>query len=185
MNQTTSSVTAVLTPLRMRWQAMDAREQTLVRIACSVVAIALIWWVAVAPALRTLGNAEAQQRTLEAELQTMQSLQMQAQTLQAQPFVNRDDALRALQASVTQTLGAFAQLNVAGDRATLTLRGAPADALALWLAQARVNARALPSEARLTRATTPSASAPPAAALQAAPAPAAWSGTLVLSLPAP
>ena len=186
MNQAASSLTATLAPLQARWTAMAPREQMLVRLAVSVIVVALVWWVAIAPALRTLGSAEARQRMLEAELQTMQSLQMPAQMLQAQPAINRDDAVRALQASVTQTLGASAQLNAAGDQATLTLRSTPAEALALWLAQARVNARALPTEVRLTRAVAPAPSAPSAALSPAArPPAAAWSGTLVLSLPAP
>ena len=157
------------------------KYQALVRLAAGVMAIALVWWLAIAPALRTLGSAETQQRTLEAELQTMQSLQAQAQMLQAQPAISRDDAVRALQASVTQTLGASAQLNAAGDQATLTLRSTPAEALALWLAQARVNARALPTEVRLTRAVAPSSPSPSPSVQPAA----AWSGTLVVSLPAP
>ena len=195
MNQAASSLTATLAPLQARWTAMAPREQMLVRLAVSAIVVALVWWVAIAPALRTLSSAEARQRILEAELQTMQSLRLQAQMLQAQPAINRDDAVRALQASVTQTLGASAQLNAAGDQATLTLRSTPAEALALWLAQARVNARALPTEVRLTRAMaplpspspSPSPSVPvpvpvPSTALSPA---AAWSGTLVLSLPAP
>ena len=186
MNQAASSLTATLAPLQARWTVMAPREQMLVRLAVSVTVVALVWWVAIAPALRTLGSAEARQRMLEAELQTMQSLRVQAQMLQAQPAINRDDAVRALQASVTQTLGASAQLNAAGDQATLTLRSTPAEALALWLAQARVNARALPTEVRLTRAVAPAPSAPSAALSPAArPPAAAWSGTLVLSLPAP
>ena len=168
-------IPAVLTPLQTRWRALGQREQTLVRRAAMLVGLALLWWVLVAPALRTLQQADAQQRSLVGQLQRMQSLQAQAQALQSQPRISHDDALRALQASVKQGLGSSAQLNVVGDRATVTLRNAPADALAQWLAQARVNARALPSEARLVRNT----------ANPADPAdPAAWDGTLVLSLPA-
>lgn len=181
-----NALTNALAPVRAHWLAMAPRAQTLTALAASVVALALIWWIGIAPALRTLRGAEAQQRTLEAELQTMQSLQQQAQALQSQPGLSRDDAMRALEASVKQTLGASAQLNVVGDRATLTLRNTPADALAQWLAQARVNARALPTEARLTRATPtpPAGPASPALAVAAHAAQAAWSGTLVLSLPA-
>lgn len=182
MNRPMLSLSTTLAPLQARWNAIEPREQTLVRVATGVIVIALTWWVAVAPALRVLRNAETQRRTLDAELQTMQSLQVQAQALQAQPVINRDDAMRALQASVTQTLGASAQLSVIGDRATLTLRSTPAEALAQWLVQARVNARALPSEARLTRGPAPAIPVPTGAALTAA---AVWSGTLVLSLPAP
>lgn len=188
MSSPASSLAAALAPARARWAALAPREQTLVSGAAAVVVLALLWWVAIAPALKTLQNAETQRRTLDAQWQTMQSLQIQAQALQSQPGVNQGDALRALESSVKQGLGATAQLNVVGDRATVTLRGTSADALAQWLAQARVNARALPSEARLTRTAAPvPASAPgAAAAVSAALADDAvplWSGSLVLSLP--
>ena len=159
-----------LAPLRARWTQLDSRERMLVFAALSVVTVALLWWVGISPALNTLRQADAQQRALASQAQKMQSLQVQAQAIQSQPKINRDDALRALEASV-KGLGATAQLNVAGDRATVTLRNTAADALARWLSQARVNARAIPSEARLTR----SAASPGGTA--------AWDGTVVLSLP--
>jgi general secretion pathway protein M len=74
--------------------------------------------------------------------------------------------LRALEAA-TAAMGPTAQLSVLGDRATLTLNNTPPDALAQWLSQVRVNARLMPLEAKLNRATEP----------------AAWSGTLVLGGP--
>ena len=59
-----------------------------------------------------------------------------------------------------------ARMTVAGERVTLTLTATPADALATWLTQARVNARALPSEARLNRGPS-----------------GGWDGTIVVTLP--
>lgn len=174
--------TAARASARVRWAALAPREQTWVGGAAAVVALALLWWVAVAPALRTLQNAETQRRTLDAQWATMQSLIAQAQALKSQPVINRDDALRALESSVKQTLGATAQLSVVGDRATVTLRNTPADALAQWLAQARVNARALPSEARLVRAGAPAPGAGTSMPVASDMAP-MWSGSLVLSLP--
>ena len=159
-----------LAPLRARWTQLDSRERTLVLAALSVVGVALLWWVGISPALGTLRQADAQRSSLAAQVQKMQNLQVQTQAIQSQPKINRDDALRALEASV-KGLGATAQLNVAGDRATVTLRNTAADPLARWLSQARVNARAIPSEARLTRSAASAGSA------------AAWDGTVVLSLP--
>jgi general secretion pathway protein M len=163
-------ITETLAPLRARWTALDSRERTLVITAASVIGVALLWWIGVSPALSTLRQADAQQRALAAQVQKMQSLQAQAQAIQSQPKINRDDAMRALEASV-KGLGPTAQLNIAGDRATVTLRNTGADALARWLSQARVNARAIPSEARLTRSAASAAG------------PAMWDGTVVLSLP--
>lgn len=186
MSRLMSFWTATLAPARARWAALAPREQALVSGAAAVVAVALLWWVAIAPALQTLRSAEIQRRALDVQWQTMQSLRAQAQALQSQPGINQSDALRALESSVKQGLGATAQLNVVGDRATVTLRGTSAGALAQWLAQARVNARALPSEARLTRTAPPAPAAGGTAAvstLAVDDAVPVWSGSLVLSLP--
>ncbi|VTU20614.1 type II secretion system protein GspM [Variovorax sp. PBL-E5] len=183
--------------LEARWQAwwpeLEPREQRLIAIAAALVALALIWWLALAPALGTLSSAAAEHARLDAQLQQMTSLQMQAKTLQAQPRANRGDALRALETSVRDNFGPNAQLQSAnaGEGVTIAMRGAPAEALAQWLAQARSNARAVPREAHLTRATqgsnTPSSSPPsrPAPAQNAADTSRVrWDGTMVMSLPA-
>jgi general secretion pathway protein M len=158
--------------LRTRWDLLAPRERGAVVLAGAIVLVALVWWVLLGPALATLRHAEAQHHDLDVQLQTMRGLQSDAMALQNQPRLPYDDALRALETSVRQRLGNTAQLSVAGERATLTLKAAEADALARWLTQARVNARALPAEARLTRAAGP------------ANAPARWDGALVLKLPA-
>ncbi|MET0311471.1 MAG: type II secretion system protein GspM [Burkholderiaceae bacterium] len=153
--------------LQARWAVLAPREKIMVACAAAVVVLAVIWLVLVAPALATLRTAAEAHRAVDAQWQLMANLQAQAQTLQSQPRLSTDDVLRALELSVRQRLGAGATLNASGERATVTLKGVPADALAQWLAQARVNARVLPSEARLTRGT----------------APGTWDGTLALALP--
>ena len=187
--------------LTERWQAwwpeLPPREQRLVIIAATVVLLALLWWVALAPALRTLTSAPAEHAQLDAQLQQMTTLQMQARALQSQPRSNRDDSLRALETSVRQSLGANAQLQTAGanEGVTVQVRAAPAEGLAQWFGQARSNARAVPREAHLTRAPGGGGAAPgtlgqagsSSAAAAAAAAEAArvrWDGTLVMSLPA-
>jgi general secretion pathway protein M len=153
--------------IRTRWQGLAPREKILVGGAAALLAAVLVWLIAIGPALATLRTAEEQHRALDAQLRRMRSLQAQAQTLQAQPKQGYEEALRMLELSVRQRLGTSARLVVAGERATITLSGTPPDALAQWLTQARVNARALPGEARISRN---------AAGL--------WEGTLVLTLPA-
>ena len=174
---------AAFAPLQARWTTLEPREQALIRGAAGVIALAVLWWICIAPALSVLRQAEAQQRLVNAQLQKIQSLQAQALALQSQPKISHDDALRALETSVKQRLGTSAQFNIVGDRATVTLRNTPADALAQWLAQARVNAHAIPDEVRLVRAAPPGAAgAVNAPAIPSAAA--AWDGTVVLSLPA-
>jgi general secretion pathway protein M len=130
-----------------------------------LVLAALLWWLAITPALNTIKEAPAQHRALDAQLQSMRALSTEAKNLQNQPKLGLDEAQKALQSAVTQRFGSAAQLNLAGERATLTLKNANPQELALWLTQARVNARALPSEAKLNRNGN------------------GWDGTLVLSLP--
>ena len=155
--------------LQARWDSLAPREKLLVIGASVLVALALMWWVVIGPAVKTLSNAGEQQRALDAQLQQMRMLAAQAQALQSQPKISFDEALRALESTSRQRLGTSAQLSVVGERATLSLRGVQADALSQWLAQARINARALPAEARLNRNPAPGSSS--------------WDGTLVLSLP--
>jgi general secretion pathway protein M len=152
--------------IKARWAALAPREQAMVAAAVLVVGLALVWLVAFAPALSTLRNAEEQRRALDAQLQHMRALQAQAQALQAQPKLGYDEALRLLEQAVRERLGTTARMVIAGDRVNITLTGTAPEALAQWLTQVRVNARALPSEARLTRN--------PAGL---------WDGTLVLTLP--
>jgi general secretion pathway protein M len=153
-------------PLKARWDRLAPREKAWVAGASALVAAVLVWFIALAPALATLRNAEAQHRALDTQLQHMRSLQSQAQALQGQPKQSHDEALRQLELSVRERLGPTARSLVAGDRVTITLTGTAPNALAQWLTQVRVNARALPSEARLTRN-----------------AGGLWDGTLVLTLP--
>ena len=178
---TTSTTTA---PLRTHWQALAPREQTLVLAAGGLIALALLWWLAVAPALATLRTAPARHAQLDAQLQHMHRLRAEAQHLQSAPNPARGDTVGALRTALAQRLGNTAQLNVVGDRATVTLKGAPAGALGQWLAQARSNARAAPIEARLARsaATSANTAAPATLGNPAAAAP-RWDGSLVLALP--
>jgi general secretion pathway protein M len=152
--------------LRARWERLAAREKMLTAGAAALVGLALVWWILFAPALAMLRSAEAQHRALDAQLQQMLRLKAQAEAMQAQPRQGHDEALRLLESSIREALGTTARYTIAGERVTVTLAGASSEALAQWLTQARVNARALPGEARLQRNAAGS-----------------WDGTLVLTLP--
>jgi general secretion pathway protein M len=153
-----------IAPLAAHWKTISVREQRLLMAALALLVGAALWWLALAPALATLRSAPAQHLLQDAQLQTMQRLQAQAQLLQAQPPLSPGESRRLLEATV-KDLGANAQLNVLGERATITLKGASAAALAQCLAQARLNARTLPTKAHLVRNAAGT-----------------WDGTLVLTL---
>ena len=152
--------------LKQHWARLAPREQALVASAATLVAAALLWWLALAPALAVMRTAETRHRALDAQLQQMLALQAQAQALQSQPRQTAEETARLLEATVRQQLGTTARMTIAGDRVTVTLGGAPPAALGLWLTQARTNARVLPVEARLVRNAS-----------------GLWDGTLVLALP--
>ena len=161
---------SMMAPLQARWRQLANREKTFLVAAVALVMLALLWKLVLAPSLQTSRTSTAQATALDGELQHMQSLQAQANALQKQAPLGYNEALRALNTATKQTLAGAAQINVVADRANVTLQAVSADALAQWLAQARLNARSVPVEARLTRGTTPAG--------------ATWTGALVMSLPA-
>jgi len=152
--------------LQARWQALSRREQRLLQLGFGLVALALLWWLALPPALAVLKKADGQHRALEQQLQHMQRLQAQARALQALPSLDAAESRRALEASL-KALGSAAQLSPQVDRMLITVKGLEAQALAQWLASVRQNAHLLPTEARLKQGS--------AAGL--------WDGTLVFTLP--
>ena len=152
------------------WQTLAPREQTFVLFAGLVGVLAVVWWVAIAPAIAVRSKANTQQTALDSQLQLMKSLQAEARLVQAQPKITASAAVQALEASTKEKFGPSGQMAASGSQATLTLRGASGDALAQWLSQARLSARAVPVQAQLRRTGTD---------------PGKWEGTVVLSLPAP
>ena len=155
----------VLRVLRQYWDGLALRERRMLMAAAAAVFAGLLWALAIAPALKTSMSAPAQLTALDAQLQSMRKLAAQAKGLQSRPAMKRDDALRALESSLQQRLGASAQLTVTGERVTVVMKGAAPDDLAQWLSQARVTSRVVATQARLTRG------------------PNGWDGTLVLDLP--
>ena len=171
MNPPAHKLTSSLGPLRAQWQRASPREKSMVRLAAAVIALALLWWVGIAPALGTLKRANEAQRTLDGQEQHMLRLKSEADALKAAPRLPRAQALAALEASVKERLGQGGTVQVLGDDATVTLNNVSADTLAAWLADARVNARAVPTQLQLT----PGADAGGGSAR--------WSGRIALRLP--
>ena len=134
--------------LALRWAAFAPRERRLLGLGGSVLAVFLVWAVAIAPAWRTLQSAPAQLDALDLQLQRMQALAAEAVALRAVAPVPAAQAQAALTAA-TERLGAPGKLSLQGERALLTLKGVSAAQLSAWLAEARVGARARVVEAKL------------------------------------
>jgi general secretion pathway protein M len=146
-----------------QWQALGDRERLALQAVALLLGLLLAWSLLLAPALRTLKAAPAEQERLELQLQQMQGQALEARTLRAAPPVPAAQAQAALTAA-TEHLGSGAHLNLTGDRAVVALNGIAPEALQAWLGEVRAAARARPVEAQLTRG------------------PKGYSGTLVLAL---
>ena len=163
------------------WQTLAAREQNLLLLAASVVGLALLWWLALAPALHSLRTADARRAKADQQLSQMLRLQQEAEQLRSQPSAaaNTPPARELLQSALTQELGSSAQLNWVGPRAQITLKAAPAPALARWLSQVRSNTHAVVSELKLNKAVANAANADRSADDSAL----RWDGSLLLDWP--
>ncbi|MDP4301912.1 type II secretion system protein GspM [Leptothrix discophora] len=137
-------------PLRERWSALAPRERRMVGWAAAAVGLLLVWQIAVQPALNTLRTVPAQRAALDLQLAEMQLLAQEARELRALPPISPEQAEAALRAAVTR-LGANAKLQMAGDRATITLTGLDAATLTGWLAEVRGAARARVVELQVNR----------------------------------
>ena len=142
-----------------RWMDLSGRERLGLGLALLVLALALLWSLGVAPVWRQWQQGQAQTQTLQTQWQGMQALQAQASALSAQSRVRPEEAARLLQTSLS-TLGPGAMMTVNGDLATVQIKGASAAAVSQWLAQARVQAQALPVQARLGRSAASGSSGP-------------------------
>jgi general secretion pathway protein M len=169
MNDRSPPNTGLAQALQQRFAQLAPREQRAITVAAWLVGLALLWWLALAPALATLRAAPARHQALDQQLARMQALAASAEALRAQnggPPPEREAAVRAL-LEATRALGDTAQLNLVGERATLTLTRTSPAALAQWLAQVRINARVLPISAQLQRSGQPET----------------WNGQIVLAGP--
>jgi general secretion pathway protein M len=139
---------ALIAPWRQRWQALAPRERRIAGWLGWAVGLALLWFVGVAPALRSVNAAPA--RLDDKQLQQMQRLAGEAATLRASPPVGGLQAQAALK-TATDALGTAGKLQLGGDRATVTFINATGTQVRDWLTEARSAARTRPSEANLTR----------------------------------
>lgn len=161
-------LTGFLAPLQQRWRQLGARERRLIGAAVLVILATVVWTSGLGPSLKLLKTHDVQRGLLDKQLSQMLALQAQAQAMQAQPLINAAESARLLNQFTQQQLGKTSSVIVNGDRATVNLQAAPAQTLAQWLTQARLQARSVPLEARLNSTTSPAGTT--------------WSGQLTMSL---
>ena len=167
MNDKTMALPAHLGQARQQahayWRSRAPRERLALGAAAAVLGLFVVWLLFVQPAWRTLRETPAQLDALDAQLQQMQRLAAESQSLRGVAAVTQVQAAAALK-SATDRLGDKGRLSMQGDRASLTLNGVSPEALRGWLLEARSAARVRPVEAQLARG------------------PQGFTGTLVVSL---
>ncbi len=143
--------------LKTWWAQRAPRERTVLGAGAALVALALLWLWAVAPALQTLRSAPPRLAQLEAQLAQMRSAQAEAQGLRAQLAPSADDARRQITQITRDQLGPRAQIAWNADTAQVRFEGLPPEALARWLHAVRVQAFATPGQLQIKPAATTSA----------------------------
>jgi general secretion pathway protein M len=157
-----------LADLRIRFDALNAREQRWLQWGAVAAALLLVLGLGVGPALRSWRASAPAHQQMAQRLQMMQGLQARAKVLQAAPRFDADEGLRQLQ-EASLALGERIQLSAGPQQINVRVQALPAQALAQWLASARELAHAVPLQAQLSQSSETG--------------PALWSGTLVLGLP--
>ncbi len=158
--------------LLQRWNAFNDRERVIVATGALLLAVLVVWLIAVRPALRSLAAAPAQRAAVDLQTLRMHAITGEAADLRKVAPVPQGQAEQVLK-SATDQLGAKAKLGIQGDHATLTITGASGEDLRQWLVQARGGARVRPLELTLARA--------PAAADGKESGVTTYNGTLVVS----
>lgn len=147
---TRAPASALPAQLAQLWRDRAPRERRLLLMAGLAVGALLLWLVAIRPAMQVVRSAPAQLAVLDNQLQQMQRLAAESQTLRGAAPVAPSAAAAALR-SATERLGSSARLQMQGDRATATFENVPAPRLIAWLAEVRSGARARPADAQFTR----------------------------------
>lgn len=174
------SWTALQARAVQHWQSLSAREQKLLRISAALLGLALLWWLALAPALRVLAGAEAERARLTRQWQQLQWVVNEAAQLRPRAQAGGETSAEALRKIGEGVFGSAPQmLEPQSDAASkerrvlvmqFTLRAVSAERLAEGLAALRLNAHARILSADLRRAPGGTGGA-------------LWNGTIHVALP--
>lgn len=159
-----------ITPWKERWAQLSSRERTWVSVAGVVLALALLWQIALAPALRVWHASPERRAQLDRQYTELLALQSQARNLQSQPALSAQEARQSL-TQLTHDLLPGAQLAALADHHRVVLKGVSGASLAQWLNAVRQTAQAHVMDMRLQRSPTSPET------------PALWDGQITLQLP--
>jgi general secretion pathway protein M len=151
----------------------NPRERQLIVIAGGLLAAALLWFLAIAPALQTYRASAAAHAKLDTELAQMQRMASEANKLKAMPRAN-PAAVQTWLDGATKKIGK-ATATLQGGRVQISFTGASPEALAAFLAEARTRAQLVPSEAHWKKSVGSPSPNPSNASPQ-------WDGSIVFEL---
>lgn len=149
-----------LRPWQARWAQLSTRERTGLQAAGLVLALALLWQIGLAPALRVWSQSPERHAQLDRQQAELAALQAQARNLQAQPRLSRQEAQQSL-SQLTRDLLPGAQLSPQGDATRVVLKNVSGSSLAQWLSAVRQTAQARVTDMRLQRSPASSTAANP------------------------
>lgn len=139
-----------------RWKALARREQRLLTLLASLVAVLLLWFVFVEPAWTRVTRERTQIPRLQAQAASLDALLREAQALQgrAQGALATGDVAEALNLSLSQaTMGGGIELTrLAGGNWRIDVSAVSADMLLQWLQETPAQVRLRADTVDLARA---------------------------------
>jgi general secretion pathway protein M len=134
----------------MKFAQLSPREQTGIRWALVVLGSAVLWFVAIAPALQVWQKSQSQLSVLAQQHADMLALQAQAKQWQSRSALSTEASVQMLQ-SLCANLGEKVKCSRQALRMTVDVKGVSPQALAQAWAQARSQAQAVLLETHLQR----------------------------------
>ena len=134
----------------MKFSQLSPREQTGIRWALAMLSGAVLWFVAIAPALQVLQNSQKQLSVFAQQHADMMALQTQAKQWQSRSSLGTEASASMLQ-SLCANLGEKVKCSRQAQRMTVDVKGISPQALAQAWTQARSQAQAVLLETHLQR----------------------------------
>jgi general secretion pathway protein M len=147
----------MISRLRPWWLGLGRRERAMIAGALVVVALGVVYAVAIEPAWLTRARITREMPDLQRQLVQVQALREEVRQLRQQGFGGQSlEALRAAAQSSVERAGLSATVRTQGERAiVVSARSVPAATWFAWMEQFGREARVRVAFARVTRAGLP------------------------------